>query len=54
MISQVGFFNHFDVTSALLDKRITKFCKDSDDISAANNQKMWQCDAPDVWSGSLL
>jgi len=38
----------FTVTSALVDKRISKLFENSDDICAANNWKMWQRDAPDV------
>ena len=48
MIYLVGLFDHFNVASALVDKRISKLFENPDDICAANNWKMWQRDAPGV------
>ena len=46
--SVVGFFDHFDVAFALVNKRMAEFFKNPDDIRTANNRKLWQRNAPVV------
>lgn len=50
----VGLFDHFDVTSALMNKSITEFFENPDNIRTTNNRKLWQRNAPVVLSASGL
>jgi hypothetical protein len=54
MFSVVGFFGHFDVASQLMNKRVTEFFENPDNIRTANNRKLWQRNAPGVLSVSVL
>ncbi len=48
MFSAIGFFDHFDVASALMNKRVIEFFENPDEIRATNNRKLWQRNAPAV------